>query len=222
MPMLLQVDSSPMGQDAITRRLAREYRDRWLGANPDGDVLLRDLTTIQIPAVTAAWVAANYTPCNARTDEQRNLLKLHSELIEDLLLADEIVLGAPMHNFGPPASLKLWVDHIVTPATKSGRILRDKRATFIVAAGGTYRLATKAAGRDHLSPWLRTVFGALGLEDMWFIMTEGTRDIYEGSVDRETFLAPHLSAIDRVISDQKRQWARLSCSGSPVRQRARS
>jgi FMN-dependent NADH-azoreductase len=73
---LLRIDSSPMGEAAISRQLTMEFVQSWLKANPQSTVMKRDLTTTTIPVIDAAWVAANYTPKESRTHQQNELLKL--------------------------------------------------------------------------------------------------------------------------------------------------
>src|SRR5262249_11166479 len=113
MPILLHIDSSPMGDASISRCLTREFVQRWRIANPHGEVISRDLTTIGIPVIDAAWVAANYTPRESRTRHQNDLLAVSTELTGEVMRADEYVIGVPMHNWGPASSFKLWVDQIV-------------------------------------------------------------------------------------------------------------
>jgi FMN-dependent NADH-azoreductase len=68
-----------------------------------------------------------------------------------------IVIGVPMHNWGPTARFKLWVDQIVrfeetvlvTPAGPKG-MLGKKRATFILAAGAKYRPGSGYASMNYL------------------------------------------------------------------------
>ena len=96
---LLRIDSSPMGEATISRLLTKEFVQRWLSANPQSTVIIRDLTTTTIPVVDAARVAANYTPEESRTHHQNELLKLLTEFITELLDADEYVMGMPMHNY---------------------------------------------------------------------------------------------------------------------------
>ena len=72
----------------------------------------RDLNATAIPPITAEWVGAVYTPEEARTSQQKELLSLSDSLIAELEQADEYVFGVPMHNFGVPSVLKLWIDQI--------------------------------------------------------------------------------------------------------------
>jgi FMN-dependent NADH-azoreductase len=204
---LLRIDSSPMGDSAITRVLTGEFVKKWLSANPQGTVIKRDLTATAIPVIDAAWVAANYTPAESRTAQQIEHLKLSSEFIAELLDADEYVMGVPMHNWGPPASFKLWVDQIVTASSSPERPLAGKRATltgkranFIVATGAVYASGSANADKNFLEPWLRTLFGSLGIKDMQFVRVDGTRDTNKGMVDRTAFLAPHIEAIHALFS----------------------
>ena len=205
MARLLRVDSSPMGEGAISRQLTNEFVHQWLGADPHGTIITRDLTITSIPAVSAAWVSANYIPEASRTKEQTQLLTLSREFIAELLDATECVLGMPMHNWGPPSSFKLWVDQIVTPQTKLTRPLTGKKTTFIIAAGGTYSPGSRDESKNHLVPWLRTVFASLGADEMRFVLADGTRHIYNGKfvlaegprliynakIERTKFIATH-------------------------------
>jgi FMN-dependent NADH-azoreductase len=52
-------------------------------------------------------------------------------------------------------------------------------------------------------PWLRTLFGALGVEDMQFILADGTREIHMGRIDRATFLAPHIKAVQKLFAPEE-------------------
>ena len=198
---LLRIDSSPMGEAAISRVLTNEFVQGWLSANPRSTVIRRDLTTIAIPVIDAAG-SPQTTPKESRTQQQNELLKLSTEFIAELLDADEYVMGMPIHNWGPPSSFKLWVDQIVTATSSPERplagrraTLTGKRATFIIAAGAVYAPGSANASKNYLEPWLRTLFGSLGIKDMQFVLADGTRETNKGNIDRTAFLAPHLEAI---------------------------
>jgi FMN-dependent NADH-azoreductase len=89
MATLLHLDSSPMGDQPISRNLWREFASLWRHANPRGRVIYRDVTAIDIPAVNAEWVSANYTPVDLRSPEQRRILQLSTVLARELLDAEE-------------------------------------------------------------------------------------------------------------------------------------
>src|SRR5271154_5908213 len=112
MSTLLHLDSSPLGGASISRHLTGEFVANWKLANPNGKIITRDLTATAIPPVSGAWVGAAYTPEDARTPEQRELLALSDTFIDELSAAEEYVIGVPMHNFGVPSVLKLWIDQV--------------------------------------------------------------------------------------------------------------
>jgi FMN-dependent NADH-azoreductase len=175
--------------------------EQWKSSHPDGTVIERDLSATAIPPISAEWVGAAYTQEVARTSQQKDLLSLSDSLIGELDQADEYVIGAPMHNFGVPSVLKLWVDQIArvgktftyTTGAPKG-LLTGKKATFIIATGGVYDPQTQMASFNFVEPYLRSVFGFLGVAEANFLTAGGTAALNSGQ-DRDTFLAPHLQAV---------------------------
>jgi FMN-dependent NADH-azoreductase len=204
MPTLLHLDSSPLGEASISRNLSQHYVEAWKLLHPLSSVITRDLTIASIPPVTAGWVGASYTPEDARTSEQKELLRLSDALIAELQSADEYVLGVPMHNFGIPSTLKLWIDQIAragkTFAYVNGEpkgLLKGKKATFLIASGGVYDAGTAMASLNFVDPYLRTIFGFLGVVDTTFISAGGAAALNYGKIDRQSFLQPHIDSIQR-------------------------
>src|SRR5271167_2786009 len=154
-----------------------------------------------MPPIDAEWVGAVYTPEEARTPQQKELLSLSDSLLAELDRADEYVIGVPMHNFGVPSVLKLWIDQISrvgkTFSYANGApkgLLVGKKATFIIATGGNYDAQTQMASFNFVEPYLRSVFGFLGVTDATFLTAGGTAVLNQGK-DRNAFIAPHLQAV---------------------------
>jgi FMN-dependent NADH-azoreductase len=106
-----------------------------------------------------------------------------------------------MYNFSIPAVLKLWIDQIVrlgqTVAYENGApvgLLRNKKATFLVASGGVYDQGTPMAVLNFVEPYLRSIFGFLGVAEIRFINAGGTAQAQYG-VDRKTILQPAIASI---------------------------
>jgi FMN-dependent NADH-azoreductase len=201
MPTLLHLKSSPLYGHSVSRQLSDAFVAQWKSSHPDGTVVNRDLTSTAIPPISAEWVGAVFTPEEARTPEQKQLLALSDSLLAELEKADEYVFGVPMHNFGVPSALKLWIDQICrvgkTFAYADGvpkGLLTGKKATFIIATGGIYDAQTQMASFNFVEPYLRTLFGFLGVTDTTFLTAGGTMALNHGQ-DRDTFLAPHLQAV---------------------------
>jgi len=201
MSTLLHIDSSPLYGRSVSRELTAAFVARWEASHQDGTVIYRDLYATSIPPVNAEWVGAAYTPQAARTPQQKEVLSLSDSLLAELEQADEYVIGVPMHNFGVPSVLKLWIDQIA----RVGRtfaygekgpkgLITGKKATFIIATGGIYDPQTQMASFNFVEPYLRSVFGFLGVTDATFL-TAGDTAVLNRGQDRTAFLAPHLHAV---------------------------
>jgi len=202
MATLLKIDSSPMGDYSVTRQLTKDFAEAWKAANPGGTVTERDLHNTaglgidHLTPVTGAWVGAAYTPADAATAEQKAILAVSDKLLAEVFAADEIVIGVPMHNFGPPSVLKLWIDLIVRVgitfrygANGPEGLIQGKKLTLLIATGGEYGPGSPAAGYNFVEPYLRAVFGFLGITDVTVLTAGGTAALMQGA-DRAAFLAP--------------------------------
>ena len=200
MSTLLHIDSSPLYGRSVSRQLSAAFVDQWKSLHPGATIVGRDLNATSLPPISAEWVAAAYTPEAARTLQQKTLLALSDTLIAELQRADEYVIGVPMHNFGVPSVLKLWIDLIsrvgktfsYETGTPKG-LLVGKKATFLIATGGIYDPQTQMASFNFVEPYLRSVFGFLGVTAT-FVTAGGTAALNSGQ-DRDAFLAPHLESV---------------------------
>jgi FMN-dependent NADH-azoreductase len=116
------------------------------------------------------------------TPEQKKVLQLSDALVEELLEADTIVIGAPMHNFAIPAPLKAWIDQVVRvgktvlfAAAGPQGLLKGKKVYVITSRGGAYRSGTPTERFDYQEPYLRHILAFIGLTDVTFIHAENQR-----------------------------------------------
>jgi FMN-dependent NADH-azoreductase len=202
MSTLLKLDSSPMGQASISRKLTTKFAETWLTTHPGGKIIERDLTTLNLPVVDALWVGAAFTPEASRTVAQTKALAASDSLIKDLQQADEYVFGVPMHNFSIPSTLKLWIDQIVRAgktfaygASGPKGLLTGKKATLLLASGGEYGKGSAMASFDFVTPYLQKVLGFIGITDVTIIAASGTAQLMSGKADPQTFLAPSLEKV---------------------------
>jgi FMN-dependent NADH-azoreductase len=202
MSTLLKLDSSPMGDHSISRKLTTKFAETWLKTHLGGKVIERDLTTLNLPIVDAFWASAAHTPESDRTAAQKQALAVSDSLTNDLQQADEYVFGVPMHNFSIPSTLKLWIDQIVRGgktfsygATGPKGLLTGKKATLLLASGGEYGKGSAMASFDFVTPYLQTVLGFIGITDVTIIAASGTAQLMSGKTDPQTFLAPSLEKV---------------------------
>jgi FMN-dependent NADH-azoreductase len=203
MPTLLHLDSSPL-ESSISRELTREFVKTWQNSHPDGTVIYRDLAANPPKPVDTAWIYSSFTPEASRTPEQKAALAPSDEMIAELLRADEYVIGVAMHNFSIPSVLKLWIDQVVRSGHtfESGPqgLLHGKKATILAASGGVYAAGTPASAMNFIDPYLKTIFGFIGVTDVKFVTADGAAQVMTGAVDRETFLKPTLETVRAVAA----------------------
>jgi FMN-dependent NADH-azoreductase len=197
MSTLIQYDSSPMGGRSISRRLTADFARTWLKSHPNSKIVTRDLTALDLPRVDALWISAAHTPEETHTEDQKRALA-----VSDLKNGDEYVFGVPMHNFGVPSTLKLWIDQVARAGktfsyTANGPtgLLTGKKATVLVASGGVYEQGSSMAAFNFVAPYLQAVFGFLGITDLTIISAGGTAQLMSGKVDTHAFLAPTLEKV---------------------------
>ena len=167
---ILHIDSSVRFTGSFTRKLSAQVVAQFA----DVTVTVRDLGK-GLPLIDEAWIGANFTPVDARGPEAQATLALSDTLIAEIQAADLLVIGAPVYNFGPPATLKAWIDLIAragvtfqyTGAGPEG-LLTGKRAIIVVASGGT-QLGSAA---DFTSTYLRHVLGFIGITDVTLIAAD--------------------------------------------------
>jgi len=168
---ILRIDASMRDEGSVSRELA----DAHIARRPEARVIRRDLAVSSLPFHDATWITANFTDAAERTPEQFEALTLSDSLIEELRAADEIVIALPVYNFGVPAALKAWFDLVVRarvtfnygPDGPVG-LLEGKRATVLVASGGT-RVGSEI---DFATPWVRHVLGFIGIAEVEIIAAD--------------------------------------------------
>ena len=179
MSALLHVDSSPRAA-SVSSLLASVFVEKWKQQNPTGTVFHHNTSHERIPYLNEATIAAIFTPAAKRTDAQKQTLAFSDQLVDELLAAEVVVLGAPMWNLSIPASLKAWIDLIV----REGRTFAftgdgvaplvppGKRVYVFSARGGAYPAGTAFQEFDLQEPYLRKILGVIGLTRIDFICAE--------------------------------------------------
>ncbi len=113
MTTLLHINSSAqLSQRSYTRMLGQRFMQRWQAAEPDVTIIDRDVAADPIPVVDRGWIAAAFTKPEDRTPEMHAALVQSDTLIDEVIAADILVMGAPMYNYGVPAALKAWIDKV--------------------------------------------------------------------------------------------------------------
>jgi FMN-dependent NADH-azoreductase len=163
---LLHIDSSALGTGSVTRELGAAIVAQWSAALDGLHIQYRDLDREPLPHLTANSLA-QADPAEAAAAEHA---------LQQFLEADVVVIGAPMYNFTIPSTLKAWIDRIAVAGrtfryTESGPqgLAGGKRVIIASSRGGVHA----GAASDFQEPYLRQVFGFLGISDVQFVRAEG-------------------------------------------------
>lgn len=129
MPTLLHLDSSAdRSGGSVSRQLTALYAETWRAAHGTAaGYRHRDLAADPVPPLDTA-----YCSLGRRVEErglvppdgvdaliagpaERRAWALTRPLVDELLAADTVLIGAPMYNFSVPAALKAWLDRVAFP-----------------------------------------------------------------------------------------------------------
>ena len=176
--VILRVDSGADHPGSVSRRLADELLSR---ITQPGDIVVHRTALEGLPVVTGAWVAASFGGGDPAE------LALSDLLVDELLSADEVVLVAPVYNFGVPAAMKAWIDQVVRAGrtfryTENGPVgLVDARRAWIVTASGGTEIGS--AG-DFNTTYLRAVLAFIGVADVQVIAAQQVQIHGAAAVER--------------------------------------
>jgi len=149
------------------------------------EVVVRDVAQENLPVMSAETLINLYTYAEGSKVGGRlqTHLALSALLIEELISADVVVLGVPMYNFGVPAYLKNWIDHVARQgqtcrygADGPEGLIGDTRVFIVATSGGT----PIGSNADHATHHVSQVFGFLGATSVEVIDAGGSK----GSVEQ--------------------------------------
>jgi FMN-dependent NADH-azoreductase len=177
---LLHVDSSILGPYSVSRQLSAEIVAKLRQNTPNLEIRYRDLAAEPVPPLSGAYLAAQQPGAPAPGADVQQDLALGGELLDEFLLADIVVIGAPMYNFTISSQLKAWIDRLLI-AGKTFRysetgvegLAGGKRVIIASSRGGIYSDGAPAAIFEHHEKYLRSVFGFIGVTDIEIVRAEG-------------------------------------------------
>jgi FMN-dependent NADH-azoreductase len=175
---LLHVDSSILGANSASRQLTADVVEAERRRVPGLEVVYRDLAAEPLGHISGGHLgAAQGTGLELPPDLQRDVA-LGQTALAEFLASDIVVVGAPMYNFTIPSQLKSWIDRITVagqtfkygPEGVQG-LAGGKKVIIVSTRGGLY--GSEKASLDHQEPYLRNLFGFLGITDISVVRAEG-------------------------------------------------
>ncbi|MCU4390046.1 NAD(P)H-dependent oxidoreductase [Acinetobacter courvalinii] len=175
MAKILVLKSSIMGDQSQTSRLIDAFLKQRIANGVKDEVIIRDLTTLNLPVLDAEIFHALRGAENVSATVQQ-IVQLSDELIAELKAADLLLIGAPMYNLNVPTQLKNWFD-LVARARHTFRytetypqgLVEGVKAIVMSSRGGIHL----GQMTDAVTPYLRSVLGLMGIHEVDFVYAEG-------------------------------------------------
>ncbi|MBJ8418517.1 FMN-dependent NADH-azoreductase [Acinetobacter courvalinii] len=175
MAKILVLKSSIMGDQSQTSRLIDAFLKQRIANGIQDEVIIRDLTTLNLPVLDAEIFHALRGAENVSATVQQ-IVQLSDELIAELKAADLLLIGAPMYNLNVPTQLKNWFD-LVARARHTFRytetypqgLVEGVKAIVMSSRGGIHL----GQMTDAVTPYLRSVLGLMGIHEVDFVYAEG-------------------------------------------------
>lgn len=180
-PRILTLYSSGRTTQSASRELADTLSQALAGQA--GAIITRDLVAKPLPFVDEGFVDAAFTPPASRSQEQVDALRASTEVMDELMGVDHVVIASPMYNYSIPAALKAWID-LVARANETFRyvfddgdpyvegLVKNKTVWVVMPTGGT----ALGSEIDFATNYLKYVLGFLGMKHVRIIDAAGWRE----------------------------------------------
>jgi FMN-dependent NADH-azoreductase len=181
MKKLLHIIATPRGEASRTLKISGVFLDNFKKKYPDCSIDELNVSTEVLPSLTVQVVEGKYALLGGRllTGKLKDAWKDVEKHITRFLAADIYLISTPMWNFGIPYTLKQYIDVIAQPKylfryTEKGveGLVKNRKMVVITTRGGDYSEGSPMHSYDLQEPYLRTVFGFVGISDITFIKAE--------------------------------------------------
>lgn len=181
MKHILHLISSMQGENSHSIKLGQKIVSKIQEKYTGSTVEEVNLVDIDIPHLTPAVLRTFFIPENQLNEAEKEAIRFSDRLVDQLLAADIIVIGAPLYNFTIHTSLKSWIDHITRAGITFGYDekgpvgkVTGKKVYVAMSSGGVYSEGPGKAN-DFVAPYLKAFLGFLGMTDITVIRAEGLK-----------------------------------------------
>lgn len=176
---LLQIDTSILGEQSVSRQLTSSVVGKLRAAYPNAEIIHHDFALESIPHLSdAEFFAWQGIEPNNETAQQR--VAQNTQYLDEFLSSDIVVIGAPMYNFSFPSQLKAWLDRLSVAGktfryTENGPqgLVEGKRVIIASSRGGVYSEGSPAEVLDYQETYIKAFFNFIGVTDITFVRAEG-------------------------------------------------
>lgn len=193
---LLHIIATPSGDKSRTLQVSNEFLKSLTAKDPNLVVEELDLFQTKLPDVFGFTPDAKYIIQNGGSLEDQSRL-IRDEIVSfstQFLSYDAYLISSPMWNFSIPYKLKHYIDVIVQVGilfkfTETGieGLALNKRMFCVTSRGNNYSKESPMHQFDFQEPYLKAVFGLVGIHNISFIHAEPmdfTPDITQASLNK--------------------------------------
>ena len=181
MKKLLHIVATPRGEDSRTLKVSKAFLEVFIRKNPDCKIDELNLAAENLPGLSLKMISGKYVLLGGKEldDKLKEAWRPIERHIERFLSAEGFLISVPMWNFSIPYLLKHYIDLIIQPKylfryTDKGveGLAKNKKMIVITSRGGDYSPGSPYNSYDFQEPYLRAVFGFVGISDIAFINTQ--------------------------------------------------
>lgn len=182
MKHILHLMSSIQPRESHSIQLGKAIIEKIQEKYPNSALEELSLVDLDMPHLNPELLRKLFTPADHLSEEEKESIVFSNNLLEQLLAADIIVIGAPLYNFTIHSALKTWIDYITRPGItfgygEDGRpigLVIGKKVYVAMASGGVY---SEGPGQvnDFVVPYLQAFLGFLGMTDLTAFRAEGLK-----------------------------------------------
>lgn len=163
---ILHIDSCALGDHSTSRQITAAALAALTAAAPQASVRYRDLAAAPLShasgpllqVISQRWDAD--IPMNG---ELRAEALQSASLLREFQEADVLVLGAPMHNFSIPSTLKAWMDRLLEMQTAAGRPRAELHLLLVTSGCAVMGLQSEDELLDNHEMQLKAAFDFIGV-----------------------------------------------------------
>lgn len=204
---LLHISASPRTDASRTRNVAEAFRSSFREQYPESTIEELNVFHADLPDLTVRKQGDDFMtlgPDRVSGDPEEEWAPVERE-IERVKQADQLLISTPMWNFQIPYRLKQYIDLIVQPGytfqyTSDGpEGLLDASAVVVTSRGGDYSDGTGAEHLDFQAPYLETILGFVGVDDVQMVHAQ-PMDAGDESARQEALRTARKRAKEAVLS----------------------
>lgn len=193
MATVLYVTAHPFQDDSHSLRVGRHFIETYQEANPGDEVIHLDLYRMDLPQIDADLLRRWGQPASGSSfdelgEESKKKAVRMSEIVDQFMATDKIVIVNPVWNYSFPPILKMYLDAVLVPGktfTRANNGLRglsglmgtqQGKKVMHIQASGTVLSHGKFEDVEFSHRYIKAAMNFLGIEDVRAIFVEGTSE----------------------------------------------